>query len=107
MSGKALDLQIFEACLEKSFFARNKSTILSLLNKGIISTPMIRNLKRDIQVFGVQMPMFMENYFALALMTVDKPGRSIRIKTDNNRVDIKAKSKSADVLSPPLFIKKK
>lgn len=90
-------------CLNDEFISENENILKVLLQKGIVSTAMLRNLKeeKDIKSF---LPLFRnpQNYFEKIVNSIAFPSERYILKLDS--FNIEAVQFEFDDLSPPLFL---
>ncbi len=106
--GTPRNLSFLEECLKVSFLRRNSETVSTLLQKGIVSTTMVRNFNENVLLMNTPISLFFENYFNFTLMSVDNPTHSITLdlNSDDLRSIVKPTKWSHDLLSPPLLLDK-
>ncbi|AIL13453.1 hypothetical protein IM40_08075 [Candidatus Paracaedimonas acanthamoebae] len=106
--GTPRNLSFLEECLKVSFLRRNSETVSTLLQKGIVSTTMVRNFNENVLLMNTPISLFFENYYNFTLMSVDNPTHSITLdlNSDDLRSIVKPTKWSHNLLSPPLLLDK-
>jgi hypothetical protein len=93
----------FLPLFKNEFVEKNYQSLTDLLKNGVITTTMLRNLKEDVKMLGeFTIPNLLEQYFQLALKTVDTPNYTVTIDPDN--LSISCIPYEFDILSPPCFL---
>ena len=103
-NGKPLDLCNFINFFEETFLNENRDVLLALLRKGVVSTCMIRNFRKDVKIEGknISVCSMLDNFFEDSLNSVQTPNQ--RYVVNPLRRVIEALNITHDILSPPPII---
>lgn len=96
------NLLTFCDLINEDFREKNIITLMSLLERGIISTTMIRNFKNEVKIRGQPIALFLKYYYNFLLMSVDTPTGGVIMDVDNKLII--PTEWDHDLLSPPVFL---
>lgn len=104
-SGQARPLRSFLPLFEETFLEKNRVAIEALLDQGVVSTVMLRNLRRDVLTEDLQpVAQLSHLYYNAAINSVTLPQKRYNISLDNPGVS--SLQSIYDALSPPWFLDK-
>lgn len=92
--------KIIPSYFEDEFWQQNKETLQYLLQNGIFSTTMLRNLKSD------EINSLFKDYFLQSIKSVEHPESYDYFYLDLINFSIKSKRSKYDTLSPPWLLNK-
>lgn len=102
-TGKEVSLTVLAPLFREEFVKENEDTLIKLLERGIVSTVMIRNLSEKVQgndfLSLIGNP---SNYFMRIVDSVASPKK--RYTIDKNKSVIRKEEFTYDCLSPPEFL---
>lgn len=93
----------FTPYFREDFYNTNQKLLEELLNKGVISTTMIRNFKDDVLLsINLTAAQLLNSFYENAINTVQVPKETYII--DSDKLDLKNAPSVYDTLSPPCFL---
>jgi hypothetical protein len=102
-TGDPRSLEAFLPLFRNSFRIQNEETLTKLLQQGVLSTTMMRNLREDIPVAEfLSGENLLNNYFKMAIESVEFPENTYIINSDTHA--IQSIPFRYDHLSPPWFL---
>lgn len=107
-TGEPKSLEAFLPLFRDNFRTQNEETLTKLLQQGVLSTTMMRNLKEEIPIVKslsgevLSGEKLLNNYFEMAVKSVDSPENTYTINPDTHTVQ--SIPFRYDHLSPPWFL---
>lgn len=98
-TGLPVSLTKFISSFESDYVDRHKKTLLALLEKGVVTTSMIRHLQGEIRLCE-------EDYFQAALDIGAATHKRYSVEIQEDRLCVVAEESLDDALSPPWFLPK-
>lgn len=87
----------------EDFATENQKVLTQLLQEGVVSTTMLRNLNPSVKVDQVlSVPELFNRYFEKAIKSVEFPGQTYIIDVNNS--NLRSIPWDYDLLSPPIFL---
>jgi len=89
--------------LSQDFVTQNNQILIPLLQQGVVSTTMLRKLKKRVKVDQSEpVSTLFNKYFEEAIKTVEFPAKTYIM--DTNNYSVQSIPYDHDILSPPLFL---
>lgn len=106
-NGKPKSLAYLLKFFEEEFLKKNKKKLTYLLEKGIISTTMLRNIREDVKVNKIGVSSLLNSFFERAVKSVEYPEKArVEISISESFLNFSFQKSDYDILSPPLFLDK-